>query len=458
MLDIVVGTQYGDEGKGRIVHNLALDPHYIAAARAQGGNNAGHTVVHENMTYKLNLLPTSVLTKKMGFLGRGMVLDLDVLVQEISGLKEKGIHPQLMIDTRAHVIMPWHKDLDGINEKGNRSYAAGSTGRGIGPVYGSKHERSGIRIIDFFDDIARVEALTLAYATRVAHASGQDQAFLFDRYSDTLFSLRERVGVLRDSLGDVSLEMHRRLLLGEDILGECAQAEMLDVDGAYYPRGTSSGTSAVAFWNGIGVYPKKAFAGEVIGVAKAYTTRVGSGPFVTEIGGKQSEDWCADSKHTRTYEDTFCPDVDINSSNELEKNIALRRKGGEYGTTTERPRRVGWLDIPMIRQSLISSGLDSLAITKIDILGGMDEIPVALHYGREGVPCLGYEDVKPVYRTMKAWPQFSKDEYREQLDAGIDYIPNKELRAYLQLIQDETGIPISMVTFGQDSSAFLSYR
>ncbi|MDP3728638.1 MAG: adenylosuccinate synthetase [bacterium] len=426
MLDIVVGTQYGDEGKGRVVHNLALNGHYLAAVRAQGGNNAGHTVVHENVTYKLNLLPTSVLVGKPGFLGRGMVLDLDVLVKEISGLKEKGIHPSLRIDSRAHVIMPWHKDLDSLNEKGNGSYAAGSTGRGIGPVYGSKHDRTGVRLADFFDDSARVEALVQKYATRVAYESEQDYSSLVDRYTVEIRTLVDKTKFLTDSLCDVSQEIYDDLILGNNILGECAQAEMLDVDGPYYPRGTSSGTSAVAFWNGIGVYPKKEFAGKVIGVAKAYTTRVGKGPFVTEIEGSFADD--------------------------------IRERGGEYGTTTGRARRVGWLDLPMIKHSLVSSGLDSLAITKIDILGGMDEIPVAVYYKNGNkIPCLNYEKKIPVYETMLGWPAFTTKDYRRQFENGIDYIPNISLREYLQKIEREVGVPIKIITFGQDSKAFISY-
>ncbi len=426
MLDIVVGTQYGDEGKGRVVHNLALADHYMAAARAQGGNNAGHTVVHDGVTYKLHLLPTSVLVGKPGFLGRGMVLDVDVLAREISALEKRIINPELMIDPRAHVIMPWHKDLDGINEHGNGVYAAGSTGRGIGPVYGSKHDRTGVRLVDLLGDFARVESLVVPYADRVAHLTGQDISSLTCRYSEEVFRLADSAKIFVPFLTDVSQAIHDYLRLGKHILGECAQSDMLDVDSPYYPRGTSSGTSATAFWNGIGVYPKKEFSGKVIGVAKVYTTRVGNGPFVTEIDGDLA--------------------------------VQIREKGGEFGTTTARPRRIGWLDISLIRESLVSSGLDSLAITKLDILGGMDHIPVATHYTPvDRVPCFGYESVQVKYDLLKGWPPFTEEEYRNQLDAGIDFIPNKVLRDYLQLIQRKVGVPISMLTFGQDSKAFVSY-
>ena len=424
MLTVVTGMQFGDEGKGRIVHNLALSSYYSAGVRAQGGNNAGHTVKHKGVLYKLNLLPTPALLGKDVYLGRAMVLDLDVLAEEIIQVR-KECSPKIMIDLRAHVIMPWHKELDGINERENGSHAAGSTGRGIGPAYASKHERTGIRVCDFFDDLERVDALTDQYAQRVALRTGQ---LLYpNRYYDSISQIREKVSFLESYIGDVSTALHFAFTRDEHVLGECAQAEMLDVDGAYYPRGTSSGTSAAGFWNGIGVGPSSKNLGPVIGVAKAYLTRVGNGPFVTEI-------------------------TDTTLAN------TLREKGGEYGTTTGRARRVGWLDIPMLRHAVIPSGITHLALTKLDILGGMDEIPVVNHYRTsDAIPCLAYEKVKPYFVSMKGWPAFSEEEYKIQFESGVRNIPHTGLRHYLQNIEDNIGLPIGMISFGQESSAFISY-
>ncbi len=426
MLDIVVGAQYGDEGKGRIVHNLALLPQYIAGARAAGANNAGHTVVHKGVTYKLHLIPSSVLTGKKSFLGKGMALDLNVLIDEIEKLELVGIIPDLIIDPDAHVIMPWHITLDGLNEQANGKSAAGSTGRGVAPVYASKAERTGIRVKDLFEgNISRIFTLINLYAGRVAFANPELQKdFLIADYLQKINATLSRVQVLKPFLGNVSFILQNFLDEGKDILGECAQSEMISVESPYYPYGTSSNTGASGFVAGLGIFPFKHIR-QVIGVAKVYVTRVGNGPFVTEIKGDLAE--------------------------------TLRNKGGEFGTTTGRPRRVGWLDIPMLKYSAISSGFTGIALTKLDILGGMNEILVAVHYeGGDDIP-IDYEKKRPEYVTMKGWPAFTEEEYRQQLTNGIDAIPNLELRTYLKLIQNETRLPITQVCFGQSSSAFVSY-
>ncbi len=426
MLDIVVGAQFGDEGKGRNVHNLALLDSYVAGIRAQGANNAGHTIMHEGQIYKLHLVPSAVLAGKKGFLGRGMAINLDVLVGEIEGLQSRGIDPCLMIDPRAHVIMPWHIHLDGLNERANGSSAAGSTGRGVAPVYASKHERTGIRLADIFTDADRVMHMAYLYSERVAFASlTRDKNSLLEEYLSGIKATIDRSGFLVSSLGDVSVAVDGLLREGKDVVGECAQAEMIDVDSPYYPRGTSSGTGAPGFLNGLGLFPVGQVR-HVIGVAKAYTTRVGNGPFITEILGDFAE--------------------------------TLRQKGGEFGTTTGRARRVGWFDVPMVRYAARTSGFTSLALTKLDILGGMDEIPVAIHYeGRDEIPVLGYDTKIPIFRTMRGWPEMDEMGYRLQFENGISRIPHPGLRAYLEMIQEETGVPISQVCFGQNSSAYISY-
>ncbi|MSR86547.1 adenylosuccinate synthetase [Candidatus Woesearchaeota archaeon] len=426
MLDIVVGAQFGDEGKGRIVHNLALLDSYFAGIRAQGANNAGHTVMHEGVLYKLHLIPSAVLAGKQGFLGRGMALNLDVLVNEIEGLREKGIDPQLVIDPRAHVIMPWHIQLDGVNEKANGNSAAGSTGRGVAPVYASKHERTGIRVADFFGDSDRVMSMASLYAGRVASVCpGKEKEELLEEYLTATLRTIRRASFLLPSLKDVSVTVDTLLRQNKDLVGECAQSEMIDVDSPYYPRGTSSGTGAPGFLNGIGLMPVGQMR-HIIGAAKGYVTRVGNGAFITEIQGDFAE--------------------------------TLRQKGGEFGTTTGRPRRVGWFDVPMVKYAARTSGFTGLAITKLDILGGMDEIPVAIHYDEgDVIPCLNYDNVTPQYRMMKGWPEMTEDLYRLQFENGIGRIPHPGLRAYLEMIQDEIQVPISQVCFGQSSSAYISY-
>ncbi len=426
MIVNVCGAQQGDEGKGRIVDNLARRGSIYGGIRAQGANNAGHTIVHEGVTYKLHLIPSTVISGKPGFLGRGMALDLDVLVKEIEGLEKHNIHPGLLIDSRAHVIMPWHIDLDGINEQKMGNRAAGSTGRGVAPVYASKHERTGIRLETYFKNYSAVEDLTDLYAQRVAVERGLNAFSLRKKYSGQIAETREKVENLQNLMGDVTGHVYDLLLKGKTFLGECAQSEMLDVDSPYYPYGSSSSTTTIGIWNGIGISPKPEFIGEVIGVAKAYVTRVGNGPFITEVTGEVADN--------------------------------IRTRGNEYGTTTGRERKIGWLDIPMVKQAVIPSGITGLAITKLDILGGMGEVSIALHYeGGDKIPCEGYIHKKPIYTSMEIWPAFDENRYRKEFENGIARISNVPLRRYLETIQDEVGVPIKMVTFGQDSKAFISY-
>ncbi len=285
MLTIVTGMQYGDEGKGRIVHNLALQDSFAAGARAQGADNAGHTVVHQGETYKLHLVPACVIAGKPGFLGRGMAINLETLCDEIKSLEGRGIHPRIMIDPRAHVIMPWHLDLDGINEKKQGDYAAGSTKKGVAPVYGSKHMRNGVRIADFFSEDKKViSTLCERYAQEVAFQTAGNVFEKIKEYNYRIHDTHQRSSFLEGSIGDVSLALQNLLYNRKGVLGECAQGEMIDVDSPYYPRTTSSNTGASGFLQGIGLFPY-GYIERVVGVTKAYTTRVWNGPFVTEITG-----------------------------------------------------------------------------------------------------------------------------------------------------------------------------
>lgn len=408
MLDIVVGSQVGDEGKGRIVHNLALQADVVAGVRAQGGNNAGHTVLHDGKTHKLHLVPSSVVAGKPGYLGRGMLVDIEVLAQEIDHLYEKAFAPALVIDPLVHVIMPWHKELDGINEVQQGVYAAGSTRRGIAPAYGAKHERFGVRLQDLLHPDERLGVYSNFFAHRIAPFVSTPVRELRASFDKDIEKLSGLAGKLPVQVKDVASLVESDLKKRSHIVGEAAQGYMLDVNNENYPFVTSCGTGAAAMWDGIGLGPRKEYMGEVIGVAKVYTTKVGEGSFAAEIHNDLTDE--------------------------------LRRRGWEYGTTTGRDRRIGWFDLEMVRGSVRHSGLTQLALTKLDVLGGIDEI-----------------QMHPLKISFHGWPAFSSQDYREQLEAGIDFIPDRYLRAYLQEIRERVAVPIGMVSFGKDSKDFISY-
>jgi adenylosuccinate synthase len=427
MLTIVTGAQFGDEGKGRIVHNLCLQEGVVGGARAQGANNAGHTVVHEGVTYKLHLIPSSVVAGKVGYIGRGVAVDLDVLVDGIEQLQSQGIVAQLVLDPCAHVILPWHLTLDQMDDAAQGKFSAGSTKRGVAPVYAAKHARWGVRVIDFLEHPERVDQVMEHYLHRIAN--GQS-ASLRVAYQQILSKTRQRFLPHKAMVRSVAQDVEQVLQSGAELVGECAQGEMLDVNNPYYPFGTSSVTNAAGMWTGLGVGAKPQYMGQVIGVAKAYVSRVGQGPFPTEIHGDEA--------------------------------VALREKGKEYGTTTGRPRRVGWFDVPMVQVAKRASGLTGLALTKIDVLGGMEVVKVASAYTFQGelchdVPAKGYDACVPSYLTLQGWPAFSVDEYREQLGGGVSAVPDPALRHFLQAIEKETGLPIVMVAYGAESDAFVQY-
>lgn len=435
MLTGVVGTQFGDEGKGAVVHRLSLSEDIVAGARAQGGNNAGHTIVlpDEDEPYKLHLVPSSVIAGKKGFIGRGCVVDLEVLVQEIAMLRERGHNPDVVLDPCAHVILPWHKALDTINNKKQGNFSAGSTGRGIGPAYGAKHERWGVRVDDLFENKERVQQVLDVYVERL-----EKDAALFNIPADTK-TFRKNVEKIKTSfsslypciVSDVSVQVEKLLQRGEGVLGECAQGEMLDVNNPYYPYGTSSETNAPGLFVGLGVGLKRDYIGPMYGVAKAYTSRVGDGPFPTEIKGKLGN--------------------------------AIRKKGNEYGTTTGRPRRVGWFDAVIVRAASRASGLEGLVLTKIDVLGGMDMLEIATEYRiaekyfQDQIPPHDYASCALVTEHLFGWTPYTKEGYQRQFANGVSHIEDTNLRKYLEAIERTTELPILMISFGAESDAFISY-
>ena len=406
----IIGAQWGDEGKGKVTDYLAEGCKVVA--RSQGGNNAGHTIVVDGKKHKLHLLPSGILRKAVvSVIGNGVVVNPDVLLKELDNLD--GERGQLLISDRAHVIMPYHKLLDGGEESSKGKSMIGTTGNGIGPCYSDKASRVGIRMGDILDDDILIE--------RLEKALPRNQALL-DHYGmkndltiDSLLSLcRNWRTELGEYITDASLLVNKHIDNGDNVLLEGAQGVHIDIEYGTYPFVTSSSPTTAGAALGSGIAPSKIT--DVVGVTKAYLTRVGSGPFPTELEDEIGE--------------------------------MIREKGQEFGTTTGRPRRCGWLDLVMLELSNRICGFSSLAIMKLDILSDMDEIKVCVAYkDNEGSEVnhfpssLSYlAKCKPVYKTFPGWSS-----------SGID-IPNgiipDEMKNFLDFISESLSIPISIVSLG----------
>ncbi len=361
---VVVGMQFGDEGKGKIIDFLAKD--YDIVARFNGGANAGHTVIVDGKTFKLHQIPSGIISGKEVMLGNGMVLDPQALILEIEELQKSGmIAGKITISESAHVVTERHKELDAGDTR------IGTTKKGIGPAYTDKVARHGIRIKDIADNYPEI----------------------------------------RKYIGNVSFKINKAIDEGKNVILEGAQGTLLDVDHGTYPFVTSSNTIAGGACVGVGIGPRS--IDKVIGVVKAYTTRVGQGPFPTElkdeVGGK------------------------------------IRQKGNEFGTTTGRPRRCGWLDLVMLKYAIMVNGVDEIMITKLDVLNGFDEIKVCVDYEIDGKQIIEFpndskelEVVKPVYQNFKGW-KYIED---KQL--------TKEARDYIEFISNRLETPVTLVSIGPD--------
>ena len=406
----IIGAQWGDEGKGKITDYLADNSKVVA--RSQGGNNAGHTIVIDGKKHKLHLLPSGILRKDItSVIGNGVVVNPDVLLKELNNLgKERG---KLFISDRAHIIMPYHKLLDGGEESSKGKSMIGTTGNGIGPCYSDKASRIGIRMGDIMDDDMIIERLEKALPRNLA---------LLDHYgiknSLTIDSLFEICKGWRESLGDfitdASLLVNQHIGNKDNVLLEGAQGVHIDIEYGTYPFVTSSSPTTAGAALGSGIAPSK--IDEVVGVTKAYLTRVGSGPFPTELEDEVGE--------------------------------MIRDKGQEFGTTTGRPRRCGWLDLVMLELSHRICGFTSLAITKLDILSDMDEIKICTGYKLDNdtevkhfPSSLSYlARCSPVYKTFTGWSSSNID-----ISKGI--IP-VEMKAFLDFISKSLNVPISIVSLG----------
>jgi len=420
---VLVGAQWGDEGKGKATDLLGDRVDFVV--RYQGGNNAGHTVVIGEESYALHLLPSGVLSPRVTpVIGNGVVIDPEVLLAEIDGLAERGVScDRLLISADAHLIMPHHRALDRVTERYLGSARIGTTGRGIGPAYADKVARTGIRVQDLFDRGILRQKLDLVLReknqvlTKVYNRRGID--------ADTVAA--EYVGYgkkLRPYVADTVAALNRALDEGKSVLLEGAQATLLDVDHGTYPFVTSSSPTAGGACAGSGIGPTRITT--VIGVVKAYTTRVGAGPFPTELDGDQGE-W-------------------------------LRKSGGEYGVTTGRPRRCGWFDAVIARYAARVNGVTDFFVTKLDVLSGLEKVPVCVAYDVDGtrhtempMTQTEFHHAVPVYEFFDGWWEDLSDarEFGE--------LPRNAQR-YVRALGEMIGAPVAAVGTGPRRDQTLQLR
>ncbi|GAA0860299.1 adenylosuccinate synthase [Clostridium nitritogenes] len=412
---IVIGAQWGDEGKGKMTDYLAEEADVVV--RFQGGNNAGHTVVVGDKEYKLRLIPSGILyDDKTNVIGNGVVVDPKALFEEIEYLEGVGVKvtpEKLIISDRAHLIMPYHKVLDKLKEKARGKNDIGTTGRGIGPCYTDKFERCGIRVCDLMHENVFREKLEQnieaknAYITKVLGGEPLN-------YEEILKEYLELAKKLRPFVADTSVKVYDSILADKTVLFEGAQGMLLDIDYGTYPYVTSSNTTAGGVASGSGIGPR--MITNAVGIAKAYTTRVGKGPFPTELDNEVGE-W-------------------------------IREKGHEYGVNTGRSRRCGWLDLVILKTSVRVSGLTSLAVTKIDTLAGLDKIKVCVGYKFNG-EIIDYfpaslEDLalcEPVYEEFDGWDDSVANA------RSYDELP-ENAKKYIERIEEFTGTRVSIVSVG----------
>jgi len=418
---VLVGAQWGDEGKGKATDLLGSRVNYCV--RYQGGNNAGHTVVIGEKKFALHLLPSGILTPEViPVIGNGVVIDVAVLFEEIDGLEAQGINTSnLLISANAHLITPYHVTLDKVTERFLGNSKIGTTGRGIGPSYADKTSRLGIRVQDLFDEKilrAKIEGSLLS-KNQVLVKVFNRRAVTVDEVVENLMEHAER---LRPYVADTSLLLNRALAENKVVLLEGGQGTLLDVDHGTYPFVTSSNPTAGGACAGSGIGPTKITG--VVGILKAYTTRVGSGPFPTELLDEDGE--------------------------------KLRTIGGERGVTTGRPRRCGWFDAPIARYATRINGLTDIFLTKLDVLTGWEKIPVCVAYEIDGkrteelpMTQTEFHHAKPIYEMLPGWSEdISGAKTLEDLPANA--------RSYIKYLEEISGTPISAVGVGQDRNATIS--
>ncbi|MBB5174758.1 adenylosuccinate synthase [Texcoconibacillus texcoconensis] len=414
---VVVGTQWGDEGKGKITDYLSEQAEVVA--RYQGGNNAGHTIVFNGQTFKLHLIPSGIFyNDKICVIGNGMVIDPKALVQELEYLHERGIDTSnLRISNRAHVILPYHLKLDVVEEESKGANKIGTTKKGIGPAYMDKAARVGIRIADLLDRSAFDEKLTynLQEKNRLLEKMYEVEGFKKEDILEEYFQYGQEIAKY---VTDTSVVLNDGLELGKRVLFEGAQGVMLDIDQGTYPFVTSSNPIAGGVAIGSGVGPSK--IDHVVGVSKAYTTRVGDGPFPTELTDEIGEQ--------------------------------IREVGKEYGTTTGRPRRVGWFDSVVVRHAQRVSGITDLSLNSIDVLTGIETLKICVAYKYKGEIIEEFPanlnvlaECEPVYEELAGWTEDITGA------KSLHDLPKNALY-YVERISQLTGIPLSVFSVGPDRS------
>jgi adenylosuccinate synthase len=418
---VIVGAQWGDEGKGKVVDLLAQDSDIVA--RYQGGPNAGHTVIAAGEKWKFHHMPSGILSGKTCVLGAGVVIDPETFVRELDELEARGVSTEpVRVSGNAHLIMPWHVALDQASERRLGKLQIGTTRRGIGPCYADKAARLGIRVQDLLDPKILRQKIEVALAEKnvwLERVYGAEPLVL-DEVAEGYERFAQR---LRPYVSDTSLLVDRALRDGESVLCEGAQGTLLDLDHGTYPFVTSSNPVAGAAATGIGIGPNR--IDTVLGVAKAYVTRVGEGPFPTEIEGPDQE--------------------------------RVRNLGHEFGTTTGRERRCGWLDLVALRYAVRVNGISSLALTKLDVLSAFAELPVCIRYrledGRETDEFPAHQSdfhhCRPVYETLAGWaePIETVEEFGELPDAA---------RAYVEFVERQLEVEVTLVGTGAERERVLS--
>lgn len=410
---VIVGSQWGDEGKGKVIDYLSKKANVVV--RGQGGNNAGHTVVVEDKKYALHLIPSGILYKDtINVIGNGVVFDPKGFLEEITSLKESGIDvSNIKISKRAHVVLPYHKTLDALSEKAKGKDKIGTTKKGIGPCYMDKVERSGIRVCDLINlDIFKKKLKKQIkkknkIIENIYNSKPLDFEEIFDEY-------KEYSKKVKEFATDTTVVVNDACKEDKKILFEGAQGSLLDIDLGTYPYVTSSHPTAGGFPVGSGIGPNKIES--VLGIVKAYTTRVGKGPFVTELHDKIGE--------------------------------RIRKAGNEFGTTTGRPRRCGWLDTVLVNYSKRINGMTSISLMLLDVLSGLDKLKICSGYDYNGEIITDYpaslevlKECKPVYETLDGWDEdITKVKKFENLP--------KNAKKYVERIEQLTGLPVDIVSIG----------